>query len=54
MDCFFCQRNKLEDKFSESKFLINVSVEEREEEINIINCNDFFEDDNFSVLNVRV
>ncbi|MCM1990375.1 hypothetical protein [Oceanirhabdus seepicola] len=47
-------RSKLEDMFSESKFLINISVEEREEEINIINCNDFFEDDNFSVLNVRV
>ncbi|WBW98767.1 hypothetical protein [Oceanirhabdus sp. W0125-5] len=47
-------KSKLEDKFDDSKFLINISVEEREEEINIINCNDFFEDDNFSVLNVKV
>jgi len=47
-------KSKLEDKFIESKFIININVEERKEEINIINCDDFFEDDNFSVLNIRV
>lgn len=45
--------SKLVEKFEESKYDLKVTVEERKEDVDIVNCNDFFEDDGFLFLNTK-
>lgn len=47
-------KNKIVNKLNEIGYIVGVKVDKRQSEVNLVECNDFFEDSDFARINFKV
>ena len=47
-------KDKIINKLNEAGYIAGVKVDERKSEVNLVECNDFFEDSDFARINFKV